>query len=276
MPEMPEVETIRSQLADTLTGRTIATASIEDARLVLPVDPEVVATQLVGRVVCEISRRGKYLLFALDGGLTAIVHLRMTGQLHWQVQPAGDPPYRRACITFVEGGQLLMCDMRRFGTLSVVPTARVASPEFWKGRVGLEPLSPNFTASRLGELLRGRHTAIKAALLNQALVAGIGNIYADEALFAAGVHPERRAGSLSTAEIGRLHRAIRDRLRVAIAAGGSSIDRYRDSRGERGAMQTLLRVHLQAGQSCGRCGETIVKTRVAQRGTYHCPGCQSC
>jgi formamidopyrimidine-DNA glycosylase len=138
----------------------------------------------------------------------------------------------------------------------------------------VEPLSAGFTARRLGELLEGRRLPIKAALLTQTLVAGIGNIYADEALFQAGVHPLRPAGDLTPAEAARLHRAIRSRLRAGVAAGGSSIDRYRDALGRRGSMQDQLRVHTHAGEPCPRCGTTVLKSRVAGRGTYHCPRCQ--
>ena len=274
MPELPEVETIRAQLAEILPQRTISTVRIDDPRLVLPADPLVIETALTGQRFTSIERRGKYLLLVLDNDTTAIVHLRMTGQIYWHPAPADEPPYLRATIKLAGGGALLVCDMRRFGTLALASTQHVRGTAYWHGRVGVEPLGSGFTAHRLGELLAGRQTAIKAALLNQALVAGIGNIYADEALFAAGVHPERSAGSLTPGETGKLHRAIRDRLRVAVASGGSSIDRYRDTRGERGAMQTLLRVHLRKGSPCPRCSAPIVKLRVAQRGTYICPNCQ--
>ncbi len=274
VPELPEVETIRAQLEAILPGRTVAHVQIDDPRLVLPADPQVVADALVGRTFMSIERRGKYLMFVLDDGQTAVAHLRMTGQIHWHAVPDDEPKYLRARVDLAGGGALLMCDMRRFGTLALVSTDHVRDPEYWRGRVGVEPLGRAFTAQLLSDLLAGRQSPIKAALLNQALVAGIGNIYADEALFAAGVHPDRSAGSLTVGEIGKLHRAIRDRLRVAIAAGGSSIDRYRDTRGERGAMQTLLKVHLRAGRPCPRCTEPIIKMRVAQRGTYICPSCQ--
>src|SRR5690606_38659558 len=141
-------------------------------------------------------------------------------------------------------------------------------------RVGIEPLTPRFTRRVLADLLRGRRGPSKAVLLNQALVAGLGNMYVDEALFQARIHPERPAGTLDDDEIRRLHRAIRDRLAVAVEAGGASIDSYRDSLGRRGTMQDLLRVHLHAGEPCPRCRATIRKTRVAQRGTYWCPVCQ--
>ncbi len=165
--------------------------------------------------------------------------------------------------------------MRRFGRAWIVPAGPASEREaYWAERVGIEPLTPRFTARVLEGLLAGRRGPIKAVLLNQVLVAGLGNMYVDEALFQARIHPERPAGSLDHDEIRRLHRAIRDRLAAAVEAGGASIDSYRDSLGERGTMQDLLRVHLHRGDPCPRCGTTIVKTRVAQRGTYWCPHCQ--
>ena len=164
--------------------------------------------------------------------------------------------------------------MRRFGRAWIVPAALPDREAYWTARVGVEPLSPRFTARVLAELLEGRRGPVKAVLLNQTLVAGLGNMYVDEALFQARIHPQRPAGSLDEDEIRRLHRAIRDRLAAAVEARGASIDSYRDSLGDRGSMQDLLRVHRHAGEPCPRCGTTIRKTRVAQRGTYWCPRCQ--
>jgi formamidopyrimidine-DNA glycosylase len=164
--------------------------------------------------------------------------------------------------------------MRRFGRAWIVPASPDGRERYWAGRVGIEPLSPSFTARLLAELLHGRRGPIKPALLNQALVAGLGNMYVDEALFQARIHPLRPAGSLDADDLRRLHRAIRDRLGAAVAAGGASIDSYRDGLGERGSMQDLLRVHLREGEPCPRCRTPIRKTRVAQRGTYWCPTCQ--
>lgn len=258
-----------------LPWRRIERVEIWDARLTLPDDPERVERALVGRTVRDVGRRGKYLLFDFDEGDILLMHLRMTGQLHFSPsEPEQDPPYRRARIAFADGASLLYCDLRRFGRAWTLPREVVFDGAYWRGRVGVEPLEARFTARELGRRLAGRRTAIKAALLDQSLVAGIGNIYADEALFAARIHPETEAGRVDEPGVRRLHRAIRDRLRVAIAAGGSSIDRYRDARGERGAMQTLLRVHRRRGEPCPRCGIAIQKIRVAQRGTYVCPRCQ--
>lgn len=275
MPELPEVETIRRQLASRVSGRVLTSVTVTDPLLVEPVTPAAFRRGLRGRRVQEVRRRGKYLLLDLDEGTPLALHLRMTGQIHWfPGRPDRAIGHVRARFGLDDGGTLLFADARRFGRAWRLPAGLPDEEEYWAGRVGVEPLDDAFTAAVLGRLLDGRRAPVKPLLLNQALVAGIGNIYADEALYQARVHPLRPAGSLSRDEVRRLHRAVRDRLRVAIDAGGSSIDRYRDTDGERGAMQTLLRVHLRAGEPCLRCGTTIVKTRVGQRGTYHCPTCQ--
>jgi formamidopyrimidine-DNA glycosylase len=275
VPELPEVETIRRQLEAVLPGQQIAEVEIWDARLVAPQAPEALVETLVGRRFEGLDRRGKYLQLLLDDGLVLVIHLRMTGQIYWS-ETGHDPtiPYPRAVIRTCDGGSLLYCDLRRFGRWWMLDGTDPEIERYWSARVGVEPLSRSFTAAHLGKVLTGRRTAIKAALLDQRLLAGVGNIYADEALFQAGVHPQRPAGGLSPSELRRLHRAIRDRLTVALDAGGSSIDRYRDTTGGRGSMQTLLRVHLREGLPCGRCRSTIRKIRVAQRGTYICERCQ--
>jgi formamidopyrimidine-DNA glycosylase len=276
MPELPEVETIRAQLAARIPGRVIDRVEVHDAKLVGPDDPEWFAAHLTGRRIDGVGRRGKYLLIDLDGDETLAVHLRMTGRLHWRAPGADDEPERflRARFHLDDGSALTFGDMRRFGRAWIVDGPPSEREAYWRARVGVEPLSPRFTARVLSELLAGRRGPIKAVLLNQSLVAGLGNMYVDEALFQARIHPLRPAGTLDEAENRRLHRAIRDRLAAAVAAGGASIDSYRDSLGEKGSMQDLLRVHLHRGEPCPRCGTTIVKTRVAQRGTYWCPTCQ--
>jgi formamidopyrimidine-DNA glycosylase len=280
VPELPEVETIRRQLAERIPGRSIARVEVEDPLLVSPEDPHAFAGRVEGRRIESIGRRGKYLLVELDSGDTLAMHLRMTGRLHWR-PPAREPVadadaerFLRARLDLDDGSTLTFGDMRRFGRAWIVPATLADREGYWAARVGVEPLSPRFTGRALGRLLDGRRGPIKAVLLNQALVAGLGNMYVDEALFAARIHPERPAGSLDDDEIRRLHRAIRDRLSAAVEAGGASIDSYRDSLGQRGSMQDLLRVHLRAGEPCPRCGAEIRKTRVAQRGTYWCPACQ--
>jgi formamidopyrimidine-DNA glycosylase len=273
MPELPEVETIRAQLAERIPGRTFARVEVFDAKVVSPEHPETFAERVVGRRIEAVGRRGKYLLLELDSDDTLAVHLRMTGRLHWSAGlPDEEERFLRARFHLDDASTLTFGDMRRFGRAWIIP--RAERQEHWNGRVGVEPLSPRFTARVLEDLLAERRGPIKAVLLNQALIAGLGNMYVDEALFQAGIHPERPAGTLDRAELRRLHRAIRDRLAAAVAAGGASIDSYRDSLGEKGTMQDLLRVHLHAGEPCPRCRTTILKTRVAQRGTYWCPRCQ--
>jgi formamidopyrimidine-DNA glycosylase len=276
VPELPEVETIRRQLADRIAGRTIARAAVADPLLVSPEDPAAFAARVEGRRVESVGRRGKYLLVELDSGDTLAMHLRMTGRLHWRAPGAdGDEErFLRARLDLDDGSTLTFGDMRRFGRAWIVPAALADRDAYWAARVGIEPLSPRFTGRVLARLLEGRRGPIKAVLLNQALVAGLGNMYVDEALFQARIHPLRPAGSLDAEGVRRLHRAIRDRLGAAVEAGGASIDSYRDSLGERGTMQDLLRVHLREGEPCPRCRTTIRKTRVAQRGTYWCPTCQ--
>jgi formamidopyrimidine-DNA glycosylase len=276
MPELPEVETVRRQLEPVLVGRRIESVRIIDPLLVAPVNPTAVRRALVGRSVVELGRRGKYLQVVLDGGDTLVMHLRMTGRLH-HTPAGGRAPadrHRRARFTFDDGATLDFSDTRRFGRAWVLPDDGNANAAYWAARLGPEPLDPGFTPQVLADALRGRSAPVKATLLDQRRVAGIGNIYADEALFQARVHPLRPAGDLTDQDVAALRDAIVDRLQVGIAQGGASIDRYRDTLGRPGSMQDMLRVHRHEGDPCPVCGTTIVKTRVAQRGTYHCPECQ--
>lgn len=274
MPELPEVETIRRQLEPALAGRTVTAVRIDDPLVVAPAAPRRVSAALRGQRVERLSRRGKYLRFELASGDTMVVHLRMTGQLHLHTRPVRDDRHRRVRLRFDDGTVLDFVDLRRFGRLWIVPADHPDPEGYWDRRTGVEPLSEDFTAERLARELAGRRTSIKAALLDQRKVAGVGNIYADEALFQAGIHPLTTAGDLSPGAISRLRDAIVDRLNVGITSGGASIDRYRDTLGRPGTMQDMLRVHLHEGDPCPRCGTTIQKIRVAQRGTYVCPACQ--
>jgi formamidopyrimidine-DNA glycosylase len=275
VPELPEVETIRRQLAIVGVGRTITKLRIPDPLIVAPNSPNRVRRAVEGRRIEQAKRRGKYLLVVLDSGDTLAMHLRMTGRLHHS--PTGQAPadrHRRARFELDDGATLDFSDTRRFGRIWIVPADHPDTEGYWNARLGVEPLERQFTAARLARLLAGRTAPIKASLLDQKLIAGVGNIYADEALFQAGVHPTRPAGSLDANEVAALRDAIRDRLRVGIRSGGASIDRYRDTIGRSGSMQDMLRVHLHQGDPCPTCGTIIVKTRVAQRGTYLCPTCQ--
>ena len=273
MPELPEVETIRRQLAERIEGRIIRGVSISDARLVDPWSPDDFAAHLDGRAIEHIDRVGKYLLLELDGGEALTLHLRMTGQLLWSDAVPDPPlPYSRAVIGIEGGGAVTFADARRFGTAWFLP--REGRRRIWAGRTGVDAMSPSFTAKRLQGSLAGRTAAIKALILDQRIVAGVGNIYADEALFMARLHPTTPGGELTPRQVASLHRGIRDRLRMGIEAGGASFDRYRDVNGSRGGMQDLFRVHRRRGEPCPRCRTTIEKGVVAQRGTYWCPKCQ--
>ena len=275
MPELPEVETIRRQLEAVVVDRTITKLRILDPLLVTPSSPTRIRRAVEGQRVQQVQRRGKYLLLELDSGDTLTMHLRMTGRLHHS--PTGCAPadrHRRARLEFDDGGTLDFSDTRRFGRMWIVPVEHSDPQGYWHARLGVEPLERTFTAARLGQILAGRTAPIKASVLDQRLIAGVGNIYADEALFQAGVHPARPAGSLDANEVASLRDAIRDRLRAGIRSGGASIDRYRDTIGTPGTMQDMLRVHRHQGDPCPRCHTTVVKTRVAGRGTYFCPTCQ--
>jgi formamidopyrimidine-DNA glycosylase len=276
MPELPEVETVRRQLSRRLPGLAVRGLHVHDAAVTEPAAPEEVAAAVAGTRVRRLDRRGKFLLVRLDTGDTLGVHLRMTGRLHLHETPppAGSVRFLRAHLDLGDGSVLTFADQRRFGRIWVLPDG-TDEEVHWRGRVGVEPLGTRFTPEVLGDLLRGRRVGVKAALLNQALVAGVGNIYADEALFAARVNPERPAGDLDGDDLARLHAAVRAALEAGLTNGGASIDSYRDALGDPGSMQDVLRIHRREGLPCHGCGDVVVKSRVAQRGTYWCPTCQS-
>ncbi len=270
MPELPEVETVRRGLAVALAGRTLDQVEIRDGRLTAPADPDAVAHALHGAAVTEVGRRGKYLVIGLDDGCSLVCHLRMTGWFHHVAQPA-ERPHLRALFGLDDGSWLLYSDQRRFGTMRLLEPDEQES--YWRGRLGPEPLAPEWTPAELGRALHGRRAPIKALLLDQRVVAGVGNIYADEALWQARIHPLAVAGDLGPARVRRLHGAVVDVLERGIEAGGATIDSYRDVDGAAGAMQDRFNVFDRSGQPCPRCGAEIVKTRVAQRGTHLCPRC---
>lgn len=273
MPELPEVETIRLQLTPAVTGRTIERVKILDPLLVEPERPETLARKLKHRKVTGMERRGKYLLFHLAAGDTLVIHLRMTGTLTLiDHKPSGDEKkYLRLVIELDDGSFLILRDPRRFGKAILLQGDATAG--YWD-KLGPEPLGRAFNKAVLGDTIAGRTRAIKPTLLDQQLVAGIGNIYADEALFGAGIHPERPSGDLSDKEIEKLTSSIKGTLKRAIGLQGSSIDSYRDSRGNRGRFQETFRVHRREGEPCPGCGGMVKKIKVGGRGTYFCPRCQ--
>jgi formamidopyrimidine-DNA glycosylase len=273
MPELPEVETIRRQLAPKVGGRTIADADVLDPLWCAPRSPAETAGALRGRRIEGLGRRGKYLIVALEGGRFCVMHLRMTGNLLWLRPQDDEPPYLRVRLVLDGGERLVFCDLRRFGT-GIVLDGEPALEEHLGSRLGPEPLDPAFTADVLRAQAGGRKAPVKAFLLDQSRIAGIGNIYADEALFRARIHPLKPAGRLRRAETERLRDAIVETLEAGIESFGASIDRYRDANGERGEMQNRFLVHLREGEPCPRCGTKVVKMRAAGRGTYVCPSCQ--
>ena len=272
MPELPEVETIRRQLAPVVEGRELTELDILDPRWCLPLDPSAVREALEGRRVERLARRGKYLVWELADDTFLLMHLRMTGTL--LLDPPRDAPYVR--VRFVlDGGahELRFCDARRFGT-GEIALGTAARDAFFAARLGLEPLSEELTGEALRTMARGRRAPIKAFLLDQRRLAGVGNIYADEALFRARVHPLRPAGKLTRAQYDALALAVRDTLVAGLAAGGATIDDFRHADGVSGAFQNEFLVHRRNGEGCPNCGGEIVKFVTAGRGTYACERCQ--
>jgi formamidopyrimidine-DNA glycosylase len=273
MPELPEVETVRTRLAPALTGRRLERVDILDTRLVRPFEPLAIAGELEGERVEAVERRGKYLIFRFESGRSLLIHLRMTGSLrHAPRGSLADDPYRRAVVRLDDGSDVAYRDVRRFGTWLLLEPDELEP--YLQNRLGAEPLSPEFTARSLGERLDGRKAPIKAAILDQRTLAGMGNIYADEALWWARIHPLRPAGDLDPDEIRRLHRAIRRALEAGIARQGATLRDYSTPDGGRGRMQHEFKVYGRGGEPCDRCGAPIEKTRVAGRGTWYCPSCQ--
>jgi len=271
MPELPEVETVAADLREQLIGRRFTAAHITWPRTLAEPDVEALAARLPGREVITVGRRGKYLIIGLDSGESLIIHLRMTGQLEVALLDGAAlaDGHVRAWFDLADGHALVFTDARKFGRIWLVKDAATVV-----GKLGPEPLDWTFTAEQLGMLLAGRRTAMKALLLDQTVIAGLGNIYADEALFLAGVHPLRPATSLSPDEIERLHSAIQFVLRESVEQRGTLLRDYRTPYGPDGAYQNRLRVYGQAGQPCPRCGTPIQRIRVVQRSTHFCPHCQ--
>ena len=286
MPELPEVETIRRQLEPELTGRRIEGAEVLDERWTRPEPPAAIEAGLTGRTIDAVGRRGKYLLLGLDDGATLVMHLRMTGNL-LLAEPDGEerrlgmdrlypaattPPHLRAELALDDGRLLRFTDPRRFGHAHLLGPGEL--DPYLDSRIGVEPLSEDLTPELIGRIAEGRVVPLKSFLLDQKGIAGIGNIYADEALHRAELHPLSPAGSMKPEHCEALVDGIVDALETGLAEGGASIDDYRDARGERGSMQDEFLVHTREGEPCPRCGGTIERIVVGGRSTYFCPDCQ--
>jgi len=271
MPELPEVETVARGLRTSLVGATVVGAEVRWARSLVPPDPSAFTTRLTGQTVTDVGRRGKWVVIALSGGDALLVHLRMTGRLVLESEPCLDDPHLRVLLFLDDGRRLCFFDQRKFGRMVLT-----AEPQVVLGALGPEPLAEDFTAAQFADMLARRRGRIKPLLLNQRFLAGLGNIYTDEVLWRAGVHPLRTADTLTPAEVRRLHRAIRLVTRAAIASGGTTLpDRaYRRADGRPGEFAPRLGVYGRVGQPCPRCGLAIERITVGQRGTHVCARCQ--
>jgi len=267
MPELPEVETIKNELSPWVVGQSFTQVTILDTELVCGGSAEEVRRGLIGQKVESLERRGKYLIFHLSNGRSLITHLRMTGVL--LLNPRGVDRYARAVFHFSNGYRLVFSDLRRLGLIWLVDDASTVV-----GKLGPEPLDESFAPGILGQRLSRHHIPVKAALLDQCTVAGIGNMYADEALFAARIHPLRKADALSPEEVQTLYHCIRRVLRTAIGSKGASVDTYVRPEGELGTAHFDFRVAHKDGKLCPACGTPIRRILVRNRGSYFCPCCQ--
>jgi formamidopyrimidine-DNA glycosylase len=273
VPELPEVETVRVHLEPVLVGRRFDRVEIRDPRVTRPVEPREVAAELEGEVVEAVERRGKYLVVRFETGRVLLIHLRMTGTLRHEMDGApDDDPHLRVVVNLDDGSDVIYRDVRRFGTWLLLEPGE--ETDYLAERLGEEPLTRAFTPASLAARFNRRRAPVKAALLDQRAAAGMGNIYADEALWRAQIHPLRLAGDLDAGELKRLHKAVREALKAGIARQGATLRDYRTPDGGEGRMQSALKVYGRDGEPCYRCGAQIAKTRAAGRGTWYCPNCQ--
>lgn len=270
MPELPEVETIKNELIPHILGRRVDGVTLFWEGIVQRPSVEEFYSRFIGQEITGLTRRGKYLIFSLTSGEVFVIHLRMTGSLLVSQNSSDLPQYTRAIVHLDSDTNILFRDPRKFGIMWLVENA-----DFITTKLGPEPLEAEFTPHLLSQRLRNRIAPLKALLLDQAFVAGIGNMYADEALFFAGIHPLRPGGSLSLAEVERLHRAIQRVLCAAISNKGASVENYFRPDGTLGTAHFQFQVaHRLSGKLCSVCGTPIERITVRNRGTYFCPHCQ--
>ena len=271
MPELPEVETIRRDLEPLLVGRRICGVEVDEGtiNLLAKAPIEALRASLVGRTFTSMGRRGKYLLLGMDDGRTLVIHLRMTGRLLWREHAAPPEQYERARLILDDGHDLRWSDLRKFGTWRLVDDAREIID-----KLGPEPIDAGFTLKQFRQALAGRTAPVKAVLLDQRRMAGLGNIYVDEALFAARVRPDTPAGWLSPAATRRLWETSRTVLERGIENRGASFRDYVDGQGNQGTQHMYVQVFRRDGKPCYVCGTTIARSVVGGRGTHYCPRCQ--
>jgi formamidopyrimidine-DNA glycosylase len=274
MPELPEVETVRMSLEPSVVGRTIVDLRVGAFKGVVgEEDADAVAARVRGRRIVALRRRGKYLIADLDDDTALLIHLRMTGSLVRLDHDAQPQRFEHLAIALDDGTELRFADQRKFGRVLHIPPSAIAALD---ARLGPEPLSPHFTSDALAHSLSRRSGRLKSVLLDQSLIAGLGNIYVDEALFRARIHPLRDADSLTLAEVRRLHHAIRAVLREGLTNRGTSFSSFRDGYGASGNNQHNLRVYGRgaSGAPCPRCGGPLVRLTIGGRGSHVCPQCQ--
>lgn len=286
MPELPEVETVRRGLQKLIIGRVVKTVT-HDTDKSFPNAAEDVENFLVNATVTDVRRRAKVLLIDLSSGYTLVIHLKMTGQIVWVGEVrfgAGHPndslvgelpdKSTRVIFDFTDGSKLFFNDQRKFGWVRLLPGLEVPNIDFMK-KVGPEPLEADFTWQEFANRFKRRSkSSIKSALLDQTVVAGVGNIYADESLWGAKIHPRRLVGTITETEFRLLYSELRDVMNLAIEKGGSSNHTYINAEGKKGSYMDFARVFRREGQACPRCGTTIIKFKAAGRGTHICPQCQ--
>jgi len=273
MPELPEVETIKRTLKLKLKGLSFQTVEVYLPKIIRNLTPQEFEAKLSGKTVNKIERRGKYLLFFLTGNFILILHLRMTGKLIYSLPEDPLEPHTHIIFHLDNGFLLRYTDTRQFGRVYLVEKEKL-SLVAGLNSLGVEPFDPGFTKAFLMRELKHRHTKIKSLLVDQSFIAGIGNIYADEVLFRALIHPQRQSQTLTARETTRLYHAIREVLQESIENRGASIKDYVDGEGSAGNYQNFLKVYGREGKPCARCNRPIARIRLGGRSTYFCSACQ--
>lgn len=272
MPELPEVETVRKGLVQLVKGKEISNVIVDWGRIIESPEVDEFIHTLVGQTILDVDRRGKFLIFKLSHH-DMISHLRMEGKFEYHSQTDEIQKHTHVRFQFTDGTELRYLDVRKFGRLSLEEKDH---GEDYKGikKLGPEPILPDFDLEVFKQQLKKKHRAIKPLLLDQTLVTGLGNIYVDEALYQSCIHPEQIASKLTDNEVETLHQSIIDVLATAVEAGGTTIRTYKNALGDAGNFQVYLSAYGKQGEPCKRCGHTIEKIKVAQRGTHFCPVCQ--
>ncbi len=272
MPELPEVETIVRSLNETVRCKQINRVKICHSKVIAYPDPEVFIKEVQQKTILNFKRRGKYILMELNGNAVIVVHLRMTGQLVYQ--PNCDTLPKHTHLVFhLEQGLLRFSDLRQFGRIHLVTKEELVKLS-GLSTLGIEPLSEDFTKEYFAKKVSGSQRMIKPLLLDQTFIAGLGNIYTDEALHRAGVHPERKASNLKKAEIKRLFQKVQEVLEQGVALRGTSVEHYVDGTGAEGGFQNMLKVYGKKNTPCAQCGHSIIRIKCGGRGTHFCETCQ--